>query len=329
VNQTKLAREFSAWITEEHECWDDGLRSVEGNADKLDYVMPCLLSYTADDDLKICETERTPAFLSLCREKGLPMMPLIAADPKVVSDMIDDPARRRAHIAALLDYVCDRQFIGVDVDYEFLPEEMKDGYTAFIGELAAEFDKAGKLVSIDLHPKVRPDDPWSIGARAQDWKALATRAHILRVMCYDQYCVAYKYADAGPVSTLPWSEAVMSYAVSVIPLDKLIMGIPFYGAEYDTVDRTGSRWIFYGEAMRLKNKYGAEEKWHSLWGVSHFDFVDESGHKHEVWYENGRSVKGKSAIAAKYGVRGISCWAIADEDPMVWPAVAEGLGAGE
>ena len=322
---TKLAREFSAWITEGHECWPGGLRSVQKNADKLDYVMPCLVSCVENGELKIDETDRTAELFAICRDNDLPMMPLAAGDPKVVADVMDSPAMRRAHIAALVDYVRDRGFLGLDVDYEFLPEELKDAFTAFMEELTTEFGKFDKLVSVDLHPKVRPDDPWSIGARAQDWKALASRVHILRVMCYDQYCPVYNYVDPGPPSTLIWSEAVITYAISTIPLDKLIMGLPFYGYDFDTVDRTKGRYIFYREAMRLKSKYGAREEWHQLYGVPHFDYVDEEGHRHEVWYENGRSVRGKVAIASKYGVRGISCWAIADEDENVWSAVAKGL----
>jgi spore germination protein len=146
-------------------------------------------------------------------------------------------------------------------------------------------------------------------------------------MCYDQYCPAYKYADPGPVSALAWSEAVINYAASVIPLDKLIMGIPFYGMDFDTVDHTKSRWIFYREASQLREKHGVQEEWHESFGVPHFNYIDESLHPHEVWYENGRSVAGKVSIAAKYGIRGISCWAIADENPDVWPAAARSLGS--
>lgn len=324
---TKLAMEFSAWIEESHNCFPGGLRSIEHNADKLDYVMPCLLKYITDGALTICETEQTSELFALCHEKGIPMMPLTAGDPEIVASMLESPSKKKAHIAALIDYIQDRGFTGLDVDYEFLPEEMKDPYTAFIKELVAEFDKYGKLVSIALHPKVRPDDPWSTGARAQDWKALVNYAHILRVMCYDQYCPVYKYPDSGPVSTLAWSEAVINYAVSVIPLDKLIMGIPFYGVDFDTIDHTKSRWIFYREATELREKYKAREEWSELFGAPHFEYTDDTSHIHEVWYENGRSVSGKVSIASRYGVRGISCWAIADEDPDVWTAAAQSLGS--
>ncbi len=324
---TKLAMEFSAWIEESHDCYPGCLNSIEQNTDNLDYVMPCLLKYNIDGELTICETANTSELFELCKAKNIPMMPLTAGNPELVASMIESPAKKKAHIAALIDYVQDRGFIGLDVDYEFLPEEMKDPYTAFIKELFDVFDRHGKLLSIDLHPKVRPDDPWSTGARAQDWKSLVNCAHILRVMCYDQYCPAYKYADPGPVSTLAWSEAVINYAASVIPLDKLIMGVPFYGMDFDTVDHTKSRWIFYREASQLREKHGVQEEWHESFGVPHFNYIDESSHPHEVWYENGRSVAGKVSIAAKYGIRGISCWAIADENPDVWPAVAQSLGS--
>lgn len=326
---TKLAREFSAWISgtiNEPFSWSDSLQSVKDNADKLDYIMPCLLSCVADGELKIDETDRTAELFAICRENDLPMMPLTAGDPEVVAAVMDSAALRRSHTAALLDYVCDRGFIGLDVDYEFMPEELKDAFTEFMREVTTEFGKFDKLVSLDLHPKVRPDDPWSIGARAQDWTALARFVPILRVMCYDQYCPAYNYAEPGPPSTLIWSEAVITYAIGTIPLDKLIMGLPFYGYDFDTVDRTKSRYVLYSEVERLKKEYGAREEWHELYCVPHFDFTDAAGHRHEVWYANGRSTRARAAIATKYGVRGVSCWVIADEDENVWSAVAEGLG---
>ena len=45
-------------------------------------------------------------------------------------------------------------------------------------------------------------------------------------MAYDEH---WSSSTPGPVASLPWCERVGAYAISTIPVEKLVMGVPFYG----------------------------------------------------------------------------------------------------
>ena len=160
----KLGREVSGWIDERFAFW--GRDSVTKHAALLDYVMPCWLTCRAGGEVEEPPASVRASLTDLCLANRVGIMPLIAGAPEQVRTVIRDTAKRQAHIRQLLRFAQEYNWLGVDVDYEFLPENERDAFSRFMAELGAAFHRRNKLVSVDLHPKVRPDDPWSSGARA-------------------------------------------------------------------------------------------------------------------------------------------------------------------
>src|SRR5262245_40188538 len=58
-------------------------------------------------------------------------------DGAVVARLIADPARRAAHVSAIVDLVRSMHWPAVDLDYESLPAASRTAYSAFVAELAA------------------------------------------------------------------------------------------------------------------------------------------------------------------------------------------------
>src|SRR6266568_3809848 len=76
----------------------------------------------------------------------------------VLRTLINDPAKRQAHIANLVALVQTAGYVGLDVDYEHLwTKADRPGYEAFVTELVAAMHAQGKELSVTIPGLAVPD----------------------------------------------------------------------------------------------------------------------------------------------------------------------------
>jgi Glycosyl hydrolases family 18 len=191
------------------------------------------------------ESSLTAAVTAL-RNNKLPVLPTISDGTAklVMAGILADPAQRTIHVQAITDLVVNRNYDGIDLDYEGFA--FTDGraswittrpnWAAFVIELGASLHAHGKLLSVTVPPIW---DSGSSGYFVYSWQDRAADLDILpaidrlRLMVYD-YNVAY----AGPVSPMVWVNNVLSYVKAVVPtnqLRKVQMGVPTYGRSWAKV----------------------------------------------------------------------------------------------
>ena len=88
-------------------------------------------------------------------------------------------------------------------------------------------------------------------AGAYDYAALGAHADLITVMAYD-YRGAW--SEPGPVAPYDWVEQVLAFATSQIPPEKVLLGLAFYGYDWNTTSGT-VRALGYGPAARLAERY--------------------------------------------------------------------------
>ena len=99
-------------------------------------------------------------------------------------------------------------------------------------ELASILHSHGKIVTIDVSGKTWDDTSGWGGA--WDYRALGEACDYVCIMCYDYH---WSGSEAGPIGPLGWLRKVVKYALSTIPREKIVIGIPFYG--YRWLGRNG------------------------------------------------------------------------------------------
>jgi spore germination protein YaaH len=174
------------------------------------------------------------------RGKKTRLVPTIEAtdrpDLEYVHAIINDPALRHAHVAAIVEIVERNGYDGIDLDYEHLSTALGKGQTlateraafnAFVAEAAAALHAHGKELTLAL--------PVVGSARGvYDYEALSAHADHIHVMGYD-----YHYEGGphlGPVAPLGWIEDAVHY---IRTLDggrrtsRFILGVPNYGLRGD------------------------------------------------------------------------------------------------
>ncbi len=199
-------------------------------------------------------------------------------------------------------------FDGIQIDFESIGKE--DG-TAFLNFLTA-VKKAlpkDKLFSVAVmarwagHKQKNPND-------AFDYPFIGMIADRVIIMAYDEH---YRGGGPGPIASLPWCKKIYAYALSTIPPDKLIMGIPLYGRGWQTP--TLARAYKNSEVVKELLKKSLTSTWEPETGGS-YSFTETV--TINVHYETVQSLKAKLALYAQHPIRGTAYWRIGQEPDGFW-----------
>lgn len=265
------------------------------------------------------------AQLARLRAARIPLVPTLANVVRgtwvyqpVITDILHIPRLRAQHVAAIVALVEREHYAGIDIDYEDLRASDRSAFTAFITELASALHARGKVLSVDLFAKAdnRGYDQRNV---AQDYRAIGQVADQVRLMGYEYH---WANSEPGPVAPIGWIRAVLRYAKTQIPANKIILGVPLYG--YDWVDGHGTP-VSWLQAFRLSKQYGVQPHFDGASQSPWFGYTDSSGRRHVVWFENGPSTKAKFEAAQSAGIGGVYVWLFGIEDTSIWTALRQSL----
>lgn len=217
----------------------------------------------------------------------------------------------------LIQTITAKGYRGLDVDFEFVFARDAGPYAAFIRNLAAALNPLGFPVIVALAPKTSANQRGLL-YEGHDYQALGAAANEVFLMTYEW---GYTYGPPMAVAPLPNVRAVVEYALSEIPAEKIWLGMPNYGYDWPLPFIQGeskATSISNRYAVQLALRYNAviqyDERVQSPW----FRYQDNRGTEHEVWFEDARSIRAKLALIPEYGLRGAGYWNLMRPFPQNW-----------
>jgi spore germination protein YaaH len=305
-----FAYRITAWIPP----WDQGaLTSIQMNAGAVDEANPVWYSWNADGTIaKNWNAENNTWRAAMTGATLIPTIQNVvnkSFSATAVETMLATPASREAHAAAIFQLVASNAFDGIDVDYERVPAASRASFTAFVNTLGAKLHANGKTLSVTVYAKTS-DVTWN-GAGAEDWAAIAGVADSVKIMAYDYH---WSSSDAGAITPLDWLDKVVTYAQSVIPNSKIIVGLPWYGYDWSS---SGGATASYNSAMQVAQNNGAPVS-HDANGEATYSY-----NGHTVFFQDAASYAKKvELIKQKHGgIAGFAHWCVGIEDPGVWKVI--------
>jgi spore germination protein len=220
-------------------------------------------------------------------------------------EVLTDPARQQRLIDDLRVALESGGYSGVDVDFEFVRGELAGAYAAFVRRLRQAL--SGTPVAVALAPKTSADQPGLL-YEAHDYAALGEAADMVLLMTYEW---GYTYGPPMAVAPLPQVRRVLDYALSVIPPEKILLGVPLYGYDWPLPYERGvtrGRSLSPLEAVALARETGSEILFDPEAQAPWFRYTAPDGRPHEVWFEDGRSARAKLDLAGENGLRGVGLW---------------------
>lgn len=261
-----------------------------------------------------------------------------------IENLCNSPANRASTIATILSEMEAGGADGVSIDFEFVNAATRQGFLAFIEELRAALDDAGRT---DAEISIAgPTVDWSGGL---DMPALLDAADWFFVMGYGYFWSGSSNAgptgmlrvtpDWAPVQSLSMLRTIATYS-AILPAEKrhqLIWGVPYYGREYVTsssapgasvIDQNGA--VTYSAAMADLDAGGVE--WLYDEGIANPWYRwQQSGSWRQVYYDDADSLAAKYELAFAQDLGGVGMWALNYDAPHaeLWDLLEDTLYASQ
>lgn len=209
-------------------------------------------------------------------------------------------------IQNLLETVREKGYAGVDVDFEYILPEDREGYVAFVERLREVMNQEDYQVSVALAPKTSEEQKGLL-YEGMDYGPLGASANQVFLMTYEW---GYMYGPPMAIAPLNKVRQVLDYAITVIPRDKILMGIPNYAYDWRLpFERGVSQAEIIGniEALRRAAISGAPIQYDDVAQSPWYSYL-QNGAAHQVWFEDVRSIEAKVRTAIAYEFLGIGYW---------------------
>lgn len=198
-----------------------------------------------------------------------------------------------------------RTFDGVQVDYELIPARDAAHFLEFLTELSRLCKNAGKMFTVCVPARLK-----TIANDAFPYRKISAIADRVIIMAYDEH---WSTSRPGPIASVDWCGRIVTYAKSIIPAQKLVMGLPFYGRTWAS-EKTAQGWYFSG-MNRIMRQYESS----AVEYVNDIPKVEIDMKVHLVgWFEDAYSTVAKLRLYSNAGVQSVAFWRIGQEDPEIW-----------
>ena len=219
---------------------------------------------------------------------------------QLIHELVNNPNARYVLISQLISVLGEK-------DFEYIMAQDRDLFTDFVAQMTNELNVYGYRVSVALAPKTSADQPGLL-YQGKDYGGLGAAANSVLLMTYEW---GYRYSEPMAVAPINKVRQVVEYAVTEIPLEKIDLGIPNYGYDWPLPYEKGvtaATTIGNIEAVNIAVKYGARINFDETAMSPFFNYTDETGTEHEVWFEDVRSMKAKFDLIKEYSLRGAGYW---------------------
>ena len=212
----------------------------------------------------------------------------------------------------------------LNIDFEFVLPEDRERFAAFVKRAAEMLEEP---VSVCLAPK-NSREQRGLLYEGKDYRLLGEAADRVLLMTYEW---GYKYGPPLAVAPIESVRQVVEYALTEIPKEKILLGLPNYGYDWPLPyekGRTVARTIGSMEAVEIarREKTNIIFDWESKspW----LQYTDDCGRRHVVWFEDVRSWQYKFDLVKEYGLAGIGIWTVMNLNRPGLYLIREDFGTG-
>jgi spore germination protein YaaH len=296
--------------------WDaNALTTIQRQAGNLDESNPVWYTLSATGVITKNWNAENPTLRAALT--GTRLLPTIqnyvngSFDGALLGRLVATGAAREAHAEAIRSLVVTNAFDGIDLDYESISAANKDNYSLFVTLLAEKLHAAGKQLSITVPAKDRDSATWN-GPGGTDYAAIGRVADSVKVMAYDYH---WDGSDPGALTPLAWLDAVVTYAKGKMTPSKVLIGLPWYGYDWQGTD---AKTMSYAGALAIAQSKGITPV-RDANGEMTFAYDGRT-----VFYQDAQSFQLKAdAILKKHPtIGGFTAWAVGTEDPETWARVS-------
>lgn len=276
-----------------------------------------IFSYNVNPDGSLEEINDQP-MISAARQAGVAPIMVITNkgfDSDAASSVLNSQEIQDRLLGSVLQHLRNKQYYGLNIDFEYVYPSDRQNYNNFLEKASRMLIEQGFQLSTAIAPKISSQQT-GLQYTAHDYAAHGRIADRVIIMTYEW---GFTYGPPMPVAPLNEVRRVLDYAVTEIPRNKIMMGIPNYGYDWTLpfVKGTAARVVSNVGAVNLALNRGADIKFDPVAQSPYFYYYQDNV-QHIVWFEDARSIMSKLYLAAGYRLRGVSYWTIGRYFPQNW-----------
>ena len=290
------------------------LDSLKQNIQNLDAISPYY--FVLGKSGQISGSDQ-PEVTNLAKSRGVKVLPMLqnSAELDEFHPLISNPEQVKSLIDQIDNLVWANGYDGFHIDFENLNAEDRPYLTQFMAALYARLKPKGKYVTMAVPAKYR--DVTTGWAGPFDYAALAPSLDLVTIMAYDY---SYSGGKDGPVAPISWVNSVSAYAASQFGAGKVLLGIPFYGYDWNLTKGGKASSHSYSGTMELVQQYNGTVNFDENYQSPFADYIQNGDH-HRVWFENARSMAAKIEVVSKNNLGGWAAWRLGHENSDFWPVI--------
>lgn len=282
------------------------------------------------------QSDKVQKVLTMAKKRGKKVGISIAAfDDEVLTGVPADVGKQQTLIGEIMGLMAEYGFNHINIDFEYFPKtedkEFGQNFNIFLDNLRRAIKQKNDniVLSVDIYPKaVIRNTPYKV----REMSAIADQTIL---MAYDFFNILSE--NSGPVAPLKTNnekeysitQTLQAY-IGKIEMNKLTLGIPLYGYEWQTVDdqprsstvpRTGQT-ASYRRVKELIADKDLTVNWDAT-ASSPWLWYETDGELHQIYFENMESLKLKIQLAEQLHLGGIAFWALGYEgnNKEIWDYV--------
>lgn len=231
--------------------------------------------------------------------------------------LLTSTASRTKLIENIIYFVEKYNLDGINIDFENIKASYAKGYIQFLRELSIEMRSRKKVLSIDNYVPLEFNTFYNV-------KEQGILADYLCVMAYDEHYSGSE--EAGSISSLSWVKKSIDKTAENAPMNKLIIGLPFYTRIWRETKEGGlqTRALGMEGGLNLVHNNKAKKEWNEEAGQYYAEWKDGED-RMRIWLEEERSLAAKLNLVEKDKVAGIAFWKLGLEKKEAWDSITDWL----
>jgi len=294
--------------------------SAMDNIDGLDVVSPTWFQLKSADGELI--NRAYSQYVDWAHSNGYKVWALLAndfSDYEMVSEFLNNTNYRDNLIKKVLAYSALYNLDGINIDFENMYESDRDAFTQFVREITPFLKEQGLVVSVDVND-----------ISCYDKKALSEVVDYIMYMSYDQHWRTSPVA--GSVAQITWVEKRVKRVIEQekVPVDKLLLGIPFYTRVWTEATNESGKKTLENRALSMEEsrntvlQNNAKVVWEEESG-QFYAYYEKEDTVNKIWIEDTNSINLRASLVHKYNLAGTCAWSSNFASSDVWGVLKKNL----
>lgn len=286
-----------------------------------------IINYTATTEGEIITYYDDTEIIKLIKDyEVMPLMLLTTLTIKGVAnigvafDILLNKDFQNRQIDNILSVLREKGYYGVNISFQYINISTTKVYEEYLLNIFTKLNREGYFVFVTIAPGISSENQ-EIRIERVDYRIINRLSNNIIFMPYEW---STNINPPSPITSVNNINIFIDYVKTIIPPDKVIVGIPNVGFDWQLPFVAGIsdiRLLSLNNAIELAREVGAIIQFDELSQTPYFTYnanVDNTQILHIVWFIDARSISSILNLTIEDELLGTGIWNIMSYNPQLW-----------